>query len=165
MHAAARTAIARTKLSRTARAGLEHGIFDGTVLDYGCGRGGDVERLSDLGVSVQGYDKYHRPGHPAPADSVMLSFVLNVIESPVERFDTLRDACRLARRHLLVSVRCDTPAKGAERHGDGWVTSTGTFQHHYTHAEARQYIADTLGVSLFDVRPLAADIFHIEKGA
>ena len=83
-----RTAIKRTALSRPVATALADGIIrDGSsVFDYGCGRGGDVDRLHRLGYQATGWDPVHRPqGARSPADVVNIGYVVNVIENPRER--------------------------------------------------------------------------------
>jgi len=96
-----RTAMARTELSRPLTLALEHGVLEPSlsVLDYGCGRGGDVNRLRAMGLQASGWDPVHAPqGQRAPADLVNLGFVLNVIERPQERLEVLGAAWAQARR-------------------------------------------------------------------
>src|SRR5437879_891273 len=79
-----------------------------TVFDYGCGHGADVRYLKRQRVGVSGWDPHHAPKNTlTEADVVNLGYVLNVIENPQERDETLIDAYRLARELLIVSVRVD----------------------------------------------------------
>jgi hypothetical protein len=60
---------------------------------------------------------------------VHLGFVLNVIEAPDERLETLRDAWSICRKLLIVAARVaggDRLATGGQ-YGDGVVTRLGTF--------------------------------------
>ena len=100
---------------------MGHRLFreDCTVLDYGCGRGEDVCLLRKDGLKAEGWGPHFRPEGPIkPADVVNLGYVLNVIENPAERTETLRKAHALALRTLVVAVRVDqsldTPVPGAE---------------------------------------------------
>lgn len=128
-----RTAIARQRLSMPARVALDDAVIapDASVLDYGCGRGDDVRHLSALGMSAQGWDPHYRPEPPpVPADVVLLTYVLNVIEDLDERKATLAAALGLARRCLVVSIRLrweESSIRGSDHH-DGVLTSRGTFQ-------------------------------------
>ncbi|MFJ2937298.1 methyltransferase domain-containing protein [Streptomyces sp. NPDC087219] len=79
------TAIGRVGLSLPARRALgDLRLEPGRkVLDYGCGRGGDVRVLQQLGLDVTGWDPVHFPeGLLRLADVVLLTYVLNVIEAP-----------------------------------------------------------------------------------
>ncbi|MCP9491216.1 MAG: DNA phosphorothioation-associated putative methyltransferase [Solirubrobacteraceae bacterium MAG38_C4-C5] len=118
-----------------------------TVFDYGCGRGGDLKRLARLGVSCSGYDLNHRPDAPrTPAQVVNLGFVVNVIENPAEREQTLRAAWSLAQHVLIVAARLSSETRDleGEDHTDGLRTSTGTFQKLYGQQELRTWIEHTL---------------------
>lgn len=120
---------------------------DCTVLDYGCGRGEDVSLLQKDGLKAEGWDPYFRPEAPLqPADVVNLGYVLNVIENPLERRETLRKAYALARRALIVAVRVDQSLDGGVPFQDGLITSRGAFQKIYTQSEFRQFVGETLGV-------------------
>lgn len=70
------------------------------------------------------------------SDVVVLAFVLNVIEDPAERRATLQDAYRLAGEVLCIGTMRPGAAKGTP-HGDGVVTTRGTFQRPYGTAELR----------------------------
>lgn len=160
-----RTAMRRTALSRPVARALQDGLISGStaVLDYGCGRGGDVARLDNLGVEVTGFDPSYFPDwDPAPADVVNLGYVVNVIEDADERARTLLRAWELARSILVISARLkgEDPALEAsgERYGDGVLTEFRTFQKFFTQEELREWLADLTGV-----HPVAAEpgIFYI----
>ena len=119
------TAIRRYRCSRPIALAMAQGLIDTSrsVFDYGCGHGEDVEYLRKEGVQVAGWDPSFTPQNSIQeADVVNLGFVLNVIEDPSERRDTLKKAFSLARQLLIVSVRVDrTPARATE-FNDGHVT-------------------------------------------
>jgi DNA phosphorothioation-associated putative methyltransferase len=148
--ARARTALRRVVLSRPLRLAVDDGLIAAgstSVLDYGCGRGGDLSRLGREGVRCSGWDPHHRPrGVLAPSDVVNLGYVVNVIEDREERDATLRRAWALARGVLLVSARLagETRDLAGEPCGDGMRTSTGTFQKLYGQDELRGWIEVTL---------------------
>ena len=126
---------------------MAQGLIDTSrsVFDYGCGHGEDVEYLRKEGVRVAGWDPSFAPQNSIQeADVVNIGFVLNVIEDPSERRDTLKKAFSLARQLLIVSVRVDrTPARTTE-FSDGHMTSRGTFQKIFTQVEIREYVEGTL---------------------
>lgn len=158
-----RTAMTRTDLSRPVSQAILDGILTPTrsVLDYGCGRGGDVQRLQALGYTVAGWDPVFAPeGHLAPSDVVNLGYVINVIESVEERAHTLRCAWELAKTVLVVAVRLDWEARGvlAQPAADGVITSRGTFQKFYTQHELKTWLESVLEVS---VHAAAPGIFYI----
>src|SRR5690348_16729463 len=124
-----RTAIQRYAVSKPISLALADGLIRKrvSVLDYGCGRGGDVRYLQSRRIKVEGWDPYFRTGGQlTAADVVNLGYVLNVIEDPSERAHALGRAYQLARALLIVSVRIDR--FDAEEFGDGYLTGKGTFQ-------------------------------------
>jgi len=132
-----------------------------SVFDYGCGRGDDLRNLVSMGYRAYGWDPTHRPGGDrAPADVVNLGYVVNVIENPQERAETLRAAWQLAKRLLVVSsrLRWDARDLAGRPLGDGLITRTGTFQKFYEQTELSAWIEQMLGV-----QPLAAapGIFYV----
>lgn len=149
-------------MSRPMRIALEQGVIreSDDVFDYGCGHGTDVDFLAELGYAASGWDPHHRPNAPINNASVVnLGFVLNVIEKPGERVDTLKQAYALCARAVVVSVRISHEAKflaNTISHSDGVLTSTDTFQRFFTQAEARSLIDQTLQT---DCTPLAPGVF------
>jgi hypothetical protein len=76
-----KTAITRSSLSVPARNLQESGLIRGRVLDYGSGRGGDASFLKS-----DSYDPYYNSTHPeGPYDTILCTYVLNVLESAAER--------------------------------------------------------------------------------
>lgn len=158
-----RTAMSRNALSRPLAQALGDELLSGspTVFDYGCGRGDDIRHLAAMGISAAGWDPVHKPGtQQCPAEVVNLGYVINVIENPAERADTLSRAWALARRLLIVAGRLTWDARDLAGRplGDGILTSTGTFQKFYEHTELASWIEQTLGEA-----PLAAapGIFYV----
>lgn len=144
-----RTAITRKTVSGPIRQALQDGVIakNTTVLDYGCGKGEDVNHLQALGVTATGWDPvYHPQGKLEPADVVNLGFVLNVIEDPAERLNTLVKAYALAKSVLIVSAQIGAAPRSTESHGDGVLTQWGTFQKYFTQRELRYYIESSLGL-------------------
>lgn len=143
-----RTAIRRGSQSRPVYLALTQGLIgpDRSFFDYGCGFGEDVRLLKESGVDAEGWDPHYFP-HAArrPAECVNLGYVLNVIEDPIERQDTLCSAFALARRVLVVSVRIDQSLNGGTDFSDGLVTNSGSFQKIYTQSEFREYLQTVLG--------------------
>lgn len=145
-----RTAIERTVLSTPMQHLWRNGYLDGrfTVFDYGCGRGGDLRALRELGLEAKGWDPYFAPSETqCEADLVNLGFVLNVVESPSERRTALECAYALSRRLLVVAVMIGGTAatERFQRFGDGVLTQRNTFQKYFTQDEARAYIETILG--------------------
>src|SRR6185503_14926390 len=110
-----------------------------------------------------GWDPHYRPEpEPHPTDVVMCNYVLNVIASPYERAAALRRAWELTRRVLILAVGGSHDARqlaGVE-HGDGTLTSRGTFHHLFGPAELRSWVKDTIDVVPVPVEPGVAYLFH-----
>lgn len=145
-----RTAMVRHSLSQPVALLVRHGLLrpDVSLFDYGCGQGDDLRALSGGGIEATGWDPHFAPdANKTDADIVNLGFVLNVIERPGERIDALREAWGLTRSVLAVSTMIvgQVPTDGLPPYGDGYVTSRGTFQKYFQHAELRQLISQTLG--------------------
>ena len=163
-----KTALGRAHLSRPIRLALTSGIIhqDITLLDYGCGRGDDVRTLSGLGYDCGGWDPAYRPdGKLRPSDVVNLGYVVNVIEDPRERVETLRAAWKLTGRVLIVAARVDvqTQPENSEELADGVITMRGTFQKFYTQSELRDWIDHTLDVLSVATGPGIFFVFRSEE--
>lgn len=158
-----KTALTRTRLSRPVRLAIEDRLLTegARVLDYGCGRGGDVQRLKRQGYTAEGWDPVHRPaGARVPSDIVNLGYVINVIENPTERADTLRRAWDLAERLLIVAARLEgeNDTDHFESCGDGLLTGAGTFQKFYQQSELRSWLQGTLDTPPV---PAAPGVFYL----
>jgi DNA phosphorothioation-associated putative methyltransferase len=158
-----KTAMSRTALSRPMATALADQLIDPTqsLFDYGCGRGDDIRHLTELGYTATGWDPTHRPDVKCcPADVVNLGYVVNVIEDPAERAETLKSAWALARSLLIVSARLVWDARDLAGRPlrDGLLTSKQTFQKFYEQSELSAWIEQTLAV-----QPLAAapGIFYV----
>ncbi len=162
------TAISRKKFSLPIQAAISDGIIDPsrTIFDYGCGRGTDVCLLHQMGIQASGWDPVHRPNASIePADIVNLGYVINVIEHLNERAETLKKAFNLAKCVLIVSVLFDTESNRAIRampHGDGVLTSRGTFQKYYSQLELKTFVKETLGMEPVSARLGIIYVFHDE---
>jgi DNA phosphorothioation-associated putative methyltransferase len=149
-----RTAITRHGLSAPLREAITGGALRPgmSVLDYGCGRGGDVAALTAAGYQACGWDPVYAPGGPrVPADLVYVGYVLNVIVRPAERVQVLEQAWALTRGVLVVAVR--TGSGPGRRFNDGVMTAAGTFQRYYTPAEIAALGAHVTGRQPVAVRP------------
>lgn len=157
------TALSRSNLSAPVQLLLRHDLLpDGTTfLDYGCGRGDDVNTLQQAGYSATGWDPHYSPNAPlTDADVVNLGFVINVIEDPAERIDALTRAFSLARQLLAVGVMLHIANDGlGRRFGDGVITSRGTFQKYFTQDELKSFLEDALLRPAYAVAPGIAFVF------
>lgn len=124
------TAIARKKPSAPMMFlwGINRLQPDRVILDYGCGKGKDVEWMKSIGRMAFGYDPHYAPntiqnGMANCYDIITCNFVLNVIESSNERESTILHIKGLLRHggHAYVAIRADK----AKLNG---YTKRGTFQ-------------------------------------
>lgn len=157
--------MSRTRLSRPAQLAVDLGLLvpERTLFDFGCGRGGDVDRLADAGIVARGWDPVHRPATAKErSDVVLCAYVLNVIASNEERREALRDAWSLAKHALVVAVRPEWEADqvAGAAHSDGVVTSKGTFQKFFGQDEARAYLEAHTGQQPVAVAPGIFFIFR-----
>jgi len=159
-----RTAIRRTTLSRPVNILVDSGLLspEVTFLDYGCGLGDDVRLLQRHGYQANGWDPYYAPDGPRTNhDIVNLGFVLNVIEHPDERAETLRAAFSMADKCLAVAVMPDINANRPDGvpFRDGLVTNRTTFQRLYTQEQLSNYIQQTLNADAVSISPGIALVF------
>jgi DNA phosphorothioation-associated putative methyltransferase len=139
-----------------------------TVFDYGCGKGDDIRHLRALGYAVDGWDPTHRVhGERRRAEVVNLGYVVNVVERPAERRESLRSAWELAEDLLVVSARMSWDARDlvGRTMGDGLVTRTGTFQKFYEQTELAEWVEETLGVKPYAAAPGIFYVFRDEAAA
>jgi DNA phosphorothioation-associated putative methyltransferase len=158
-----RTALSRHEPSRPIRLAINNGLISSEthVLDYGCGRGADVQFLSSRGIHCTGWDPIFSPGAElTPADVVNLGYVVNVIEDSSERDEVIRKAWALTRKLLIISARLTLEAKDKNYalYEDGFLTRRDTFQKYYEQHELRGWIDNILGVSSV---PAAPGIFYV----
>jgi DNA phosphorothioation-associated putative methyltransferase len=152
------TAISRSGLSVPARqVVIDHQVVPGrSVLDYGCGRGDDVRALRDMRFEASGWDPHYFPdSRQAPADVVLMTYVLNVIEDPEERHRTLAQAWDLAQHVLVVSARLvwERNKVSGSHIADGVLTSKGTFQHLFGSSELRDLVQEVTGARCVSATP------------
>ena len=159
-----RTAIARTSLSTPVKALLAAGLLAPGVsfLDYGCGRGTDLRFLRDQhGIEGEGWDPHWRPeGDRSPADVVNLGFVLNVIEDPKERRETLLDAFRLTRKALAVAALIPGKDTQGRPFADGVLTRSRTFQRNFRTGELEAFVREVLGRRA-DVKRAGTNLYFV----
>ena len=158
-----KAAIIRPDLSRPVRLALESSLFspEATFFDYGCGHGGDVNRMADQGYISCGWDPYYAPDTPRiAADIVNIGFVINVIEHQSERREALIQAWELTQKVLLVAaqVLISDIKRGVIAYGDGIITNRNTFQKYYEQEELKVYIDQVLGV---DAIPVALGVYFV----
>jgi len=111
------------------------------ILDFGCGRGRDVEWLRGRGYQADGWDPYEPFGHSGPPsngpyDFVTCIYVLNVLPSLEERRVAQEEAWDQVAvgGHLFIVTRQkrdiddEAKKKGWPVHGDGYLSRPNTFQ-------------------------------------
>lgn len=157
-----KAAISRNDFSKPIRLALEAGLLNQTTtfFDYGCGQGGDLERVGKLGYESAGWDPYYRSDSPlVAADVVNLGYVINVIESQAERREALIKAWELTGQVLIVAAQV-LIAQGNRQiaYEDGVITSRNTFQKYYDQEELKIYVDQVLGV---DAVPAALGIYFV----
>lgn len=159
-----RAAMMRNELSRPMRLALEAGLFkeNTSFFDYGCGYGGDVDRIAQRGYNSTGWDPYYFANNPCiAADIVNLGYVINVIESLEERREALLKAWELTQQVLIVAAQViidERNTNGKIAFGDGVITRRNTFQKYYEQAELKTYIDQVLNV---DAVPIALGIYLV----
>lgn len=96
----------------------ERRLLRGTVLDYGCGFGQDVQSLRTKGFDADGYDPHYFPEIPSHKfDTIVCFYVLNVL-FPNEQTEVMMNISRLLKptgRAYFV-VRRDIQRDGFQTH-------------------------------------------------
>lgn len=142
-----KTAMARNSPSTVARLICEGEFItklDGIkrILDFGCGRGKDVDFYRSKGFDVEGYDPYIPFGFANPPqgifDLVTIVFVINVLPNCWERLQVIKKAVEYLRRggYIFLAARSsyaigmEAQKKGWRQHNDGYWSheGRGTFQ-------------------------------------
>jgi len=133
-----KTAISRKKPSRPTLMYVEKGLINAPVLDYGCGKGADVDYLSNNGYSVDGFDPYYKPTYNVEREyrTVMSNYVLNVIPTKSERVFAIVNILNnlMVGGVALITTRSKYDVEQSakynrwDRHNDGFITYKKTFQ-------------------------------------
>jgi diadenosine tetraphosphate (Ap4A) HIT family hydrolase len=112
------TAIERVYLSFPSRLILDKNLFQGKILDFGCGLGNDVKLLKQKGLDVTGYDPYYLPQYPNQKfDTIICFYVLNVL-LPEEQANVLMEVSHLLKPggKAYYAVRRDIKKEGFREH-------------------------------------------------
>lgn len=108
-----------------------------SILDWGCGKGKDLELFQQAGLKTAGYDPYFMPHRPrAKFDFGICTYVLNAIQDSFERRRSIANMGSHIKRggNILVTVRGPSEIYNSasendwKYHLDGFITSSGTFQ-------------------------------------
>lgn len=90
----------------------------GSVLDFGCGFGKDVELLKENGIKISGYDKHYFPEYPQEKfDTIICFYVLNVLMQE-EQTTVLLEVSQLLKPggKAFFAVRRDIKYEGYRMH-------------------------------------------------
>ena len=161
-----KTAIARSSPSPAARL-VGSGVFSEflgnnfNILDYGCGRGRDLEFYREKGFTAEGYDPYPQFGFTQQPsglfDLVCVVFVLNVLPNIWDRLQVIKKASEYLKQGgllLLVTrsneaINLEAKSKGWKQHNDGYWSheGKGTFQKGISQKEM-EVLTDRVGLKL-----------------
>jgi DNA phosphorothioation-associated putative methyltransferase len=162
-----KTAIVRYDFSKPIKMLIQSELLTegSSIFDYGCGHGADVTGLTNLGHNVAAWDPVHRPeGERRKSDFVNLGYVINVIENPVERVETLCKAWDYTEKLLVVSamVSGGDSYVNARAYGDGVITNSNTFQKYFEQSELQAYIETVLHQDAIAAAPGVFFVFRHE---
>jgi DNA phosphorothioation-associated putative methyltransferase len=145
-----KTAISRTKISKPMHLFEHYGLLIGRTLDYGCGKGKDVEILN-----IEGYDPYYFPDKPiGKFDTVVMNYVINTISTHRGRMDAIRSAWSYVDvgGMLIVTSRTSSEIyRNAKRsdwiepdEGGGYITSKKTFQIGFENSDLESFLSSLI---------------------
>jgi DNA phosphorothioation-associated putative methyltransferase len=133
------------------------------VLDYGCGKGGDVYHMNNyLGVSAEGYDPYGPFGFSSEVrgrfDVVLMTYVLNVIDDYGERRFALSDAWHYVKPggNLFITTRSVKDIEKAAKAKTPWIKHADGYW-----SDPRRGMFQT-GIDLIDIEELSRNLPDIE---
>ena len=160
------TALARSSLSAPMQLLIRHRLLSPEVslFDYGCGRGDDLNLLTNEGFRAAGWDPHFASERPRlEADVVNLGFVINVIEDPAERVEAITKAFALTRGVMAASVMLYPSTPAGRPFGDGVLTSRQTFQKYFSQGEFKDYLEHILHRPVHMAGPGVAFVFASEE--
>ena len=112
------TAIKRKRLSSPAKFLVDNEHLKGSVLDYGCGRGDDAQRLE-----IDSYDPHYQPVLPSKKyDTILCTYVLNVLPANQWR-QVIEDMLEYLEPGGSIYITVRTDARSLKG-----ITSKGTYQ-------------------------------------
>ena len=142
------TAISRQSMSRPMAKMLKASMFDNKrILDYGCGKGFDVEQLKSLGFDITGYEPFASDKYlQVPSgkfDIITNNYVLNVIENPEERKELIEKMKKMS-KVVVITVRSDKKSikNTWKKFNDGYLTPKNTFQKIYDEKSLKEEFGD-----------------------
>ena len=172
-----RTAKTRTTPSLTARIVKEKLVSQlkiKKILDWGCGKGRDVQFYQKSGLKTTGFDPHEPFGFAQKPknkfDLVVVSYVINALPSVQERRRCLKDAAEFGSKMLIVTrsereVTARANRCGWKKWEDGyWSSETKrTFQKGMTQQEIIKYVPKGFKRSEVQIKVKDATAILIEK--
>lgn len=162
-----KTALRRKEFSRPMRELFKRDLLTGKVLDFACGYGFDVKKLSELGLDIVGYDRYNVVFSDTQMlhkryDVVTCNYMFNVIPD-LEEHSKMIELLRSLSDNVYIAVRTDTKAIKStwkwDRESWGYWTPRGSFQRFYDdYGEIQEwfgdveYIIDDYSMKLFKLK-------------
>jgi len=140
-----KTAISRTNLSKPMTIFRDAGLLDGPTLDFGCGKGKDVEILG-----IDGYDPHYFPKLPVKwYNTVTMNYVINTLDTHYKRLQAIRDAWKFVDVGgiLIITSRTykditnNAIKHGWKPHAGGYITGKGTFQIGFMNDQLREFLS------------------------
>lgn len=126
----------RTKPSKLAEYVMNQVNPGSDLLDWGCGKQTDVKFYNEFGFRAMGYDPHYQPTLPHQSfDVLTCAYVLNVLPQ-AEREACIKQALSFlnSQGKIFIAVRSLAEInyyahfQGWEKHLDGFITKSGTFQ-------------------------------------
>jgi hypothetical protein len=169
------TALASKLPSIATRLASEKGFIKETILDWGAGKGRDTKWLQNNGITTIQFDPYYNP-LPRIEDldfrkinTILLIYVLNVIEVIEERIELIKEIKRRAYNgtFVIISVRTEKEitsfAKKSKwkNFGDGFITGKKTFQKGFNSIEFNN-LCSSLG-KIIDEKETNSYLFSVVK--
>lgn len=156
-----KTAISRKKASVPTRDLYQKNLIVGNVLDFGCGKGKDLDFLLSKNVFIDGYDKYYHPHckFKTGYDTIVCNYVLNVISDLSERINVIKQIINLLKPNGIayITTRTDNDIhKSANekwtKYNDGFKTTKGTFQKGYNVNELKSFVSNIANDMMISVK-------------
>lgn len=161
-----KTAIKRKRLSKPMQILLNKNLLEGSILDYGCGYGEDVEILQSQGMSIEGYDKFNITYKNEykinnKYNTITINYVFNVIPN-LEEHKALLKKIKSISDNIYICVRSDKkairPAWKYNQENKGYWTTNNSFQRFYNEKMIDElfgeveYISNTNSLRLFKLK-------------
>jgi len=156
-----KTAISRKKVSAPTRELYQKSLLIGTILDFGCGKGKDLDFLLSKGIMVDGYDKYYHPhcNFKSGYDTIICNYVINVISDLQERINVVKQIIKLLKTNGTAYITTRTANEinkaGNEKwtkFNDGFKTNRGTFQKGYNVDSLKSFVSDIANDMMISVK-------------